>query len=65
LHLLGEAPTQGPYSGEAKSASARPQIDVMDICRAFARGDFDRAELSRRLRGETGASVARSDGAAA
>jgi hypothetical protein len=54
LHLLGDAPTQGMYAGEAK-APARPQIDVMEICRAFVRGDFDRAELSRRLRGETAA----------
>lgn len=28
-----------------------PRVDTMALCRAFAAGEFDRGELSRRLRG--------------
>ncbi|WP_156967782.1 hypothetical protein [Methylosinus sp. PW1] len=34
-----------------KEPDQKPRIDTMAICRRFAAGEIDRAELSRQLRG--------------
>jgi len=53
FHLVGQ-PSTRPRQDAAPSAyeEIASGFDVLDLCRAFARGDFDRGELSRRLNGQ-------------
>lgn len=48
----GRAPAGRPKPSQPPAVKAKVKIDVIDLARRYAAGEFDRHELSRRMRGE-------------